>query len=178
MRTFWLHQNSMDRHWFDWVKIPSEQSNAICEWFITNFLGLKPFFSTQDLPLGSGFAKFQGHCREGSTRVHVQHGWKQWAFWHSHFRSNMDPVAGLCGGGSPASPAPAVLCAQSTLEACRDLNGRLFGGRLIHCCLYDNNRYFARMLDANKLLDPSRGLPQGGVGGPGIIFKAKSFKKF
>lgn len=79
------------------------------------------------------------------------------------------------GGGSPAL---AVLCAQSTLEACRDLNGRLFGGRLIHCCLYDNNRYFARMLDANKLLDPSRGLPQDGVGGPGIIFKAKSFKKF
>eukprot|EP00668_Euglena_longa_P017959 GGOE01022445.1.p1 GENE.GGOE01022445.1~~GGOE01022445.1.p1 ORF type:complete len:738 (+),score=202.76 GGOE01022445.1:67-2280(+) len=47
---------------------------------------------------------------------------------------------------------------QSTLEACRDLNGRLFGGHLIHCCLYDNNRYFARMLDANKLLDPV--LPQ------------------
>jgi len=43
---------------------------------------------------------------------------------------------------------------QSTLEACRDLNGRLFGGRLIHCCLYDNNRYFAKMLDANSLLDP------------------------
>ena len=43
---------------------------------------------------------------------------------------------------------------EATLEACRDLNGRLFGGRLIHCCLYDNNRYFAKMLDANKLLDP------------------------
>eukprot|EP00906_Rhabdomonas_costata_P019218 RCo028039 len=43
---------------------------------------------------------------------------------------------------------------ESTLDACRALNGRLFNGRLTNCVLFDNNRYFAKDLDPNSALEP------------------------
>eukprot|EP01006_Ploeotia_vitrea_P061010 TRINITY_DN77051_c0_g1_i1.p1 TRINITY_DN77051_c0_g1~~TRINITY_DN77051_c0_g1_i1.p1 ORF type:complete len:548 (-),score=79.77 TRINITY_DN77051_c0_g1_i1:94-1512(-) len=43
---------------------------------------------------------------------------------------------------------------EGTLEAVRDLNGRLFNGRLVHCCFYDEKRFDEKDLSPEPLFEP------------------------